>query len=199
MHVSLQECGALADDVRTMSELPCLRLFVFKEGLLSRLGHDLRLRVDAFEMVLETGALEGRFETASIRVDGAMKGDALDPGALSSKDIAKIEKTIHEDILQTRRFPEAVFEANLEPRGDTGELRGSLTLLGRRRALDPIQLIPMGDRLVAKLALEPTRWGIKPYKGLAGALKIQDRIDVEIAVEADFALDSIEARRWRQP
>ena len=189
----------MADDVRTMSELPCLRLFVFKEGLLSRLGHDLRLRVDAFEMVLETGALEGRFETASIRVDGAMKGDALDPGALSSKDIAKIEKTIHEDILQTRRFPEAVFEANLEPRGDTGELRGSLTLLGRRRALDPIQLIPMGDRLVAKLTLEPTRWGIKPYKGLAGALKIQDRIDVEIAVEADFALDSIEARRWRQP
>lgn len=182
-----------------MSELPCLRLFVFKEGLLSRLGHDLRLRVDAFQMTLETGILEGRFDTTSIRVDGVMRGATFEPEGLSSKDMAKIEKTIHEEILETRRFPEAVFEASLDPRGDTGELRGSLSLLGRRRALDPIQLIPMGDRLVAKLSLTPSRWGIKPYRGLAGALKIQDRIDVEIAVEADFALDSIEARRWHQP
>ncbi len=183
-----------------MSELPCLRLFVFKEGLLSRLGHDLRLRVEAFEMTLETGNVEGRFQTGSIRVDGVMKGESFDRDGLSAKDRGKIEKTIHKDILQTGRFPEAVFEANLEARGDTAELRGSLTLLGRRRALDPIQLIPMGDRLVATLTIEPTRWGIKPYRGLAGALRIQDRIDIEIAIAADLALDSIEARRWeRQP
>jgi hypothetical protein len=183
-----------------MSELPCLRLFVFKEGLLSRLGHDLRLAVDAFEMTLETGAIEGRFSTGSIRVEGVMKNDAFDAGGLSSRDRAKVEKTIRKEILQVERYPEAVFEANLEPRGDTAELRGSLTLLGRRRALDPIQVIPMGDRLVSKLTLEPTRWGIQPYRGLAGALRIQDRIDVEIAIPADFSLDSIEARRWaRQP
>ena len=183
-----------------MSELPCLRLFVFKEGLLSRLGHDLRLSVDAFEFTLETGTLVGRFKTSSIRVDGAMKGQSLDPNGLSAKDRAKVEKTVRGEILRVDTFPEAVFEANLEPRGDTGELRGSLTLLGRRRALDPIQVIPMADRFVAKLTIEPTRWGIKPYRGLAGTLKIQDRIDIEIAIEADFALDSIEARRWgRQP
>lgn len=198
--IFLRDCRSLADDDRTMSELPCVRLFVFKEGLLSRLGHDLRLRVESFEMTLETGTIEGRFSTASIRVDGVMRGETFDADGLSSRDRAKVEKTIHDDILQTSRFPEAVFEASLEPRGDTGELRGSLSLLGRRRALDPIQIMPMGDRLVAKLTLEPTRWGIKPYRGLAGALKIQDRIDVEIAVAADFALDSIEARRWeRQP
>lgn len=187
-------------DSPSMSELPCLRLFVFKEGLLSRLGHDLRLSLDAFEVTLETGTVVGRFDTTSIRVDGAMKAGALDPDGLSPKDRAKIEKTVRNDVLRVDRFPEAVFEASLEPRGDTGELRSSLTLLGRRRALDPIQVIPLGDRFVAKLTIEPTRWGIKPYRGLAGALKIQDRIDVEIAIEADFALDSIEARRWaRQP
>lgn len=179
-----------------MSELPCLRLFVFKEGLLSRLGHDLRLAVDAFEMTLETGNIVGRFSTGTIRVEGVMKDGHFDPDGLSSRDRGKVEKTVRKDILQTERFPEAVFEASLDPRGDTAELRGSLTLLGRRRALDPVQVIPMGDRFIAKLTLEPTRWGIQPYRGLAGALKIQDRIDVEIAVPADFALDSIEARRW---
>ena len=182
-----------------MSELPCLRLFVFKEGLLSRLGHDLRLRVDAFEMTLETGNFEGRFDTTSIRVDGVMKGQTFDRQGLSSKDMTKIEKTIHDEILETARFPEAVFQASLDPRGDTGEVRGSLSLLWRRRALDPVQLIPMCDRLVAKLTITPSRWGIKPYRGLAGALKIQDRIDVEVAVDADFALDPIESRRWHQP
>lgn len=187
-------------DSPQMSELPCLRLFVFKEGLLSRLGHDLRLSMDAFEITLETGTIAGRFDTTSIRVDGAMKADALDPGGLSTKDRAKIEKTVRGEVLRVDKFPEAVFEASLEPRGDTGELRGSLTLLGRRRALNPIQVIPMGDRFIAKLSIEPSRWGIKPYRGLAGTLKIQDRIDVEIAIEADFTLDSIEARRWdRQP
>lgn len=189
----------MADSLE-MSELPSLRLFVFKEGMLSRLGHDLRLSLDAFEITLETGTIVGRFDTTSIRVDGAMKAGALDPEALSTKDRAKIEKTVRNEVLCVERFPEAVFEASLELRGDTGEIRGSLTLLGRRRALDPIQVIPLGDRFVAKLTIEPTRWGIKPYRGLAGALKVQDRIEAEIAIEADFALDSIEARRWdRQP
>ncbi len=183
-----------------MSELPNLRLFVFKEGLLSRLGHDLRLRVDAFELTLETGVLVGRFATESIRVDGAMKKGALDPGGLSEKDKAKVENTVREEILQTERYPEIVFEASLEPRGDTAEIRGSLTVLGRRRALDSVRILPMGEQFVASLTIEPSRWGIKPYKGLAGALKIRDRVDVELAVPADFALDSIEARRWaRQP
>lgn len=158
------------------------------------------MSVQSFEMTLETGTVVGRFRTGSIRVDGAMKGDDFDPKGLSPKDMAKIENTVHGEILQTAKYPEAVFEASLEPRGDTGELRGSLTLLGRRRALDTIRVLPMGDRLVAQVTIEPTRWGIKPYKGLAGALKIQDRIDIEIAIAADFALDSIEARRWeRQP
>ncbi len=179
-----------------MSELPCLRLFVFKEGLLSRLGHDLQLSMDAFEITLETGMMVGRFTTSSIRVDGAIKGNTLDTDALSAKDRAKIEKTVRSEVLCVDKFPEAVFEAHLEPRGDTGELRGSLTLQGSRRALEPIRVIPMGDRFVAKVTIQPTRWGIKPYRGLAGALKIQDRIDVEVAIEADFALDSIEARRW---
>ncbi len=183
-----------------MSELPSLRLFVFKEGLLSRLGHDLRLCLDAFELTLEAGTLEGRFSTESIRVEGAMKKGTLDPGGLSDKDKAKIEKTVREEILQTGRYPEVVFEATLEPRGDTAEVRGSLTILGRRRAIDSVRVIPMGDQLVASLTIEPSRWNIKPYKGLAGALKIQDRVDIEMAVPADLALDSIEARRWvRQP
>lgn len=186
--------------MRPAMSLPSLRLFVFKEGLLSRLGHDLRLSVECFEMTLETGNLVGRFDTRTIRVDGAMKKGSLDPGGLSSRDKAKVEKTVHKEILQVDRYPEVVLEASMDPRGDCAEVRGSLTILGRRRALNPARVIPMGEQLVAAVSITPTRWGIEPYRGLAGALKIQDRIDVELAIPADLDMDSIEARRWaRQP
>ena len=69
-----------------MSELPSLRLFVFKEGLLSRLGHDLCIRADAFELTHETGTLVGRFDTQSLRVEGAMRGGKLQVGAMSAKE-----------------------------------------------------------------------------------------------------------------
>jgi len=179
-----------------MSEVPSLRLFVFKEGLLSRLGHDLRLRVESWEMAAEAGSIRGRFDTSSIRVEGVMRGESFDPEGMSDKDRAKVHKTIQREILQTDRFPEALFEASFDARGDTAEVRGALTMLGRRRALDAVQLLPMGEQLVAKTTLQPTRWGIEPYKGLAGALKIRDRVEVEIAVTADFELNSTEARRW---
>ncbi len=179
-----------------MSASPCLRLFVFKEGLLSRLGHDLRLSVTRFDLCVEGGNLVGRFDTESMQVDGAMKKGQLDPKGLSSRDRGKIEQTIRKEILQVDRFPEAVLEASVEPRGDCAEVRGSLTLLGRRRALDTARVLPMGERLVASTSIAPTRWGIEPYRGLAGALKIQDRIDIELAVPADIAIGSVEAKRW---
>lgn len=180
-----------------MSDRPSLRLFVFKEGILSRLGHDLRLALTRFEITLDAGAIEARFETSSIRVEGAMKRGVLDENGLSKRDRAKVEATVREQILMTRKYPDAVLEASFESKGDCAEVRGALTLLGRRRALEPIRLVPSGEVVIAKTTLTPTRWGIAPYRGLAGALKIQDRIDVEISIPADLDLNAPGARQWK--
>jgi hypothetical protein len=42
-----------------------------------------------------------------------------------------------------------------------------------------------GGRIRATIALVQSEWGIKPYRGLMGALKVRD--DVEIVVDAPAA------------
>jgi hypothetical protein len=42
-----------------------------------------------------------------------------------------------------------------------------------------------GHRLRAEFTLVPTQWGIPPYKALAGAIKLQDRVVVVLDLPAD--------------
>ena len=182
-----------------MADVPTLHVYVFKEGLLSRLGHDLRLTVKRFEITLERGSLIGRFDTESLGVDGAIRKGELDTRSLSPKDKQKIEATVRERILRTTKFPEAVLEASVDHRGDTAELRATLTLLGRRRALDTVQVLPRGERLAGKVAFAPSRWGIEPYRGLGGALKVRDYVEAELSIPADLDIRSTESHRWTVP
>jgi hypothetical protein len=32
----------------------------------------------------------------------------------------------------------------------------------------------------------PSRWGIRPYRAMAGALRLKDRVDIEVAVDTDL-------------
>jgi hypothetical protein len=164
---------------------PVIRLFTFKEGLLSRFGHDLQFAVDKAEMRLEDGRLTGRFWTDSLRVEGAVKRGRVDEGALSAADRSKIAQIATAELLKSMRCPCADLEASVEKSGDDFEIRGSLTLLGQRRALPLGTATVLGDLVVATMSIQPSRWGIRPYRAMAGALRLKDRVDIEIAVEAE--------------
>src|SRR5699024_3376872 len=51
-----------------------LQVFTFKEGILARAAHDLRLSLERFQVSLDQDTLSAAFETASLRVDGTMRG-----------------------------------------------------------------------------------------------------------------------------
>ena len=55
-----------------------VHVFTFKAGLLSRVAHDLRLRVERFGITREGDSIRARFEANSLRVDGVMEGGRLD-------------------------------------------------------------------------------------------------------------------------
>jgi hypothetical protein len=59
-------------------------LFTFKEGLLSRVAHDLRLHAERCIISREDDWISARFESGSIVVDGVMHGERLDPHGLDS-------------------------------------------------------------------------------------------------------------------
>jgi hypothetical protein len=158
-----------------------LHVFTFKDGLLARLAHDLRISGHEFEVRREGDVLHGRFRPAALTVDGVVLRDGrLDPGGLDAGDKAKIRRNINEEILHTDRHPDITFEGALA--GDS--IDGRLTMVGRTCPIRG-QVRREGGRLRAEFTLVPSQWGIAPYKALAGAIKLQDRIVVVVDLPAD--------------
>jgi hypothetical protein len=112
-------------------------VLTWREGLLSRFGHDLRLRMRRFEIELEDGSVRARFVLASLTVDGAIVGGRIDPAAISASDRRDIERTIVNDVLPVRRHPDAIFEGRADASDRAPAVSGKLTLGGRTIALAP--------------------------------------------------------------
>jgi hypothetical protein len=150
-----------------------IRANTYKAGLLSKVAHDLQLTLERFEITVDGDRIEARFWPESLRVDGAVEGGRLVPGALKPKDIKDIHKNITNKILHTRRSPVARFEGTRA--GD--QITGQLTLAGQSASLS-FSVNEQAGRWTGRFTLVPTRWGIAPFKALMGAIKLQDKIDI---------------------
>ena len=162
-----------------------VRVYTFKAGLLSRVAHDLCLEVGEFSIERgEGGSVRAEFDPSSLSVRGVMRGERLDSRALSRSDQAKIVETIRRELLHTRRHPIVTFVGTAEERESRLRVKGDLELAGRRRPL-AFTLARQGDRLHARVTLQPSEFGIAPYKALAGAIRLQDRVVVELDLAAE--------------
>ena len=63
--------------------------------------------------------------------------------------------------------------------GARRQFEGTLTLAGRAASITaPIEVTDAFARV--SLELQPTRWGIAPYKALMGAIRLQDRVRITL-------------------
>lgn len=155
-----------------------IQVFTFKDGLLARLAHDLRLTLRRFELRRVGETISGTFWPGSLVVDGPVSKGRVDTAALSEGDRRSIAGHIAE-VLQVGRHPEVTLNGQVT----AGRFTGTLTLVGRTL---PIEAALTSDGMVrAEVVLVPSRWGIAPYRALAGAIKLQDRVVVRVAVPAD--------------
>ena len=159
-----------------------VHVFTFKTGLLSPIAHDLRLRCESFRIAVDAGNITASFDPRTLRVDGVMRGGALDPGGLSAGDDRKIEATVRDDILKTRSHPSIEFQGRVDGEGDRLHVQGELQLAGRRASIPRAHARRQGDTWILELELQPTRWGVAPYRALAGALKLQDRVIIRVTL-----------------
>lgn len=159
-----------------------IHVFTFKAGLLARVAHDLRLTLQQHEASLQGRRIRAFAVADSLRVDGAMTAHGLDPQALSAKDKRSILETVHSEILQSRSYPRIELEGVIEPRSaSVFEIRAELRLRGQTRPIKT-ELMRSGDQLQASFELKPSEFGIAPYKALGGAIKLDDRVRVSIAI-----------------
>lgn len=158
------------------------RVFTFKEGLLSSLGHDLTLAFETFDMTLSPDdQVSASFDLKRLRVVGVtQEHEAAAP--LKSGDHARIEAAMRSDVLDVGRFPSAL--AKGARAGET--FKGTLTLHGVTKPIEMRAVLKDGTYR-AELTLRPSDFGIKPYRAMLGALRVEDRVRVEVSWAAEGA------------
>jgi polyisoprenoid-binding protein YceI len=161
----------------------CL-IFTYKDGLLSPIAHDLKIRVSRFTVDIDPAsrAIEARFDARSLEVVCARQDGRDQPGALSDADKRKIEATIVADVLEADRHPDVRFvSSSVEPEGDGYRVQGRLTLHGVTRPIS-FTTQALAAQQVAEVTLSQPDFGIKPYRAMLGALKLRADVTVRVAL-----------------
>jgi polyisoprenoid-binding protein YceI len=162
-------------------------VFTFKDGLLSKVAHDLKLRVTRFsvELDLEGASVSAEFDPSSLVVVTALRDGQEDPKALSDADKQKIASQLRKEVLETDRHDSIRFRSRqLERRAD-GSLvvTGELTLHGTSRPLHVVTRQEAGKR-VAEVEIHQPDYGIVPFKAMMGTLKVKPDVRVRLSLPA---------------
>jgi polyisoprenoid-binding protein YceI len=155
----------------------------FAAGLLSAFGHDPVFRVKDFSGDAEF--VRGTFENAALKV--VINANSLLVTNVKEKDRQDIELTMRDEVLETRKYPEIVFESHnisLSRIGD-GRYRarviGDLTLHGVTQKnvwLDgEVKTSHPGElRVKGQCPIKQTDYSIKPVSIAGGTLKIKNEV-----------------------
>ena len=154
-----------------------------RAGAAAKAGHDLLIRVTAWNATLVVGEepadsrVDLHADAGSLRVVEGTGG--LQP--LGEDDIASIHKTIDDEVLKRQEIE--FHSTRVEPRGggDGLTVEGELTIVGRTNPISFELDVAEDGALSATAVVTQTAWGLKPYSALFGALKVHD--DVEVALE----------------
>jgi polyisoprenoid-binding protein YceI len=159
-----------------------LRVKTYREGVAAKVGHDLVIEIGSWEATLDDAsgemAVELRADSTSLRVLSGERG--VKP--LTDRDRDEILKNIDEKIL--RRQPIEFRSTAVRQSGDELAVEGELTLAGTTRPVSAQLTRGADGRLTGTIPVVQSQWGIKPYRGLMGALKVRD--DVEILIDAQL-------------
>src|SRR4051812_15247614 len=152
----------------------CL-VYSYKDGLLSKIAHDLKHRVTRFKLAVDeqTRSIEAEIDASSLCVDCVMQ-DGVESGAdLSDDDKSRIEQQIVEDVLHAKRHPTIRFRSTLvRPSPEGLFIQGELDL---RDCTRPVSAIArrVNGHYDAELTINQPEFGIKPFSAMLGTLKIK--------------------------
>lgn len=161
----------------------CL-IFTYKEGLFSAVAHDLKLKTEKFEIIIneDEGTVSATFEVASIKVVAAQRNGVDNLRALSANDDAKIIKNLHKDVLKVRRNPQITFQANnVEFEEDEFTIEGDLKIEGRMRKVR-IPVKREENRWSIIYRFNQRDFGIRPFSAMLGTIKIKPEIEIRISI-----------------
>jgi polyisoprenoid-binding protein YceI len=153
-------------------------VFTFKDGLLSPMAHDLKIRVHRFTVEVEGDAISATFEADSLKVESVRKDGADAHSLMPDAAFTEIEKNIKGDVLNAWRHPRIRFKSTALTETT---VEGTLTLcsvskpITGRRADD-------ATHHIATFEIDQRDFGIRPYTAMLGTLKVKPLVTVTVRI-----------------
>ncbi len=174
-----------------------LRLRTYRQGLAAKAGHDLVLEaaewhgrvhlpsdaggsasVEAGVAAVVAGEVEVEVDLRRLEVREGTGG--VKP--LSDKDRADIGKAMQQQ-LRVDAHPVATFRSSgVRIDGDRAILEGELSIAGQSHPVELHVRREADGTISAAAQIVQSAWGIKPYTGFFGALKLRDAVDVDVVL-----------------
>jgi len=163
-----------------------LRVKTTRTGLGARAGHDLTIEVARWHADVVVDTAHPSESSVSVDVDaGSLEVRSGSGGLkpLTDGDRAQIKTIIQEKILNTGRFQSITFRSTrVEGTPESFTADGDLTITGVTHPVTVHGRLADG-RVQGSVAVVQTRWGIRPYTGFFGALRLSDDVTVEFDVD----------------
>ncbi len=160
-------------------------------GVAARAGHDLTIEVTNWSALIEVPPEDaGGVTAATVSADLDLGSLAVREGTggvkpLTDADRADIKKTMSGILGDTTA---SFTSSRIVRTGATGgAIEGTLTLNGRSQPARLQVSQPAPGRYRGSATILQSAFGIKPYTGFFGALKLKDEVGVEFEVDLDRA------------
>jgi hypothetical protein len=170
-----------------------------RAGLAARVGHDLSIDITRWSADITVPGETALAETGADEMSAATVAAELDLGslvvregtggarALSDSDRRDIESTMRK-ILGSGGPATATFRSTrVIPSSVGGAIEGTLTLNGRSQPVRLQLTSPAPGRYRGAVTIVQSAFGIKPYTGFFGALKLRDEVVAEFEVDLSRA------------
>jgi polyisoprenoid-binding protein YceI len=163
----------------------------FAAGLLSSFGHDPRFAIRNFEgelsftltgLMIESARLHLKIQTESLEVTDDV----------SEKDRQEIHCKMCEEVLETERFPEIVYDCSKVSASGSGDrywvaLNGELTLHGVTRPLPVSARVVINRNSVrasGQFSVRQSDYEITVVSAAAGAIRVKDEVKITFDIMA---------------
>jgi polyisoprenoid-binding protein YceI len=164
-----------------------IKVRTYREGMAARAGHDLVMAAKDWNASAHVDHDNPALSTVQATVDlGSLEIIEATGGVkpLSDNDRRDIFKNLGKTLM-TERHPHVTFQSkSVLPEGDSKlHVNGDLTIAGKTQPVTlELSIEPQGgaDRLVGSITLHHTHFGVKPFSGLLGALKIRDAVEIDL-------------------
>jgi polyisoprenoid-binding protein YceI len=179
---AVQETETPADRYVIDSRASRFTVQAFATGLMARMGHNPIIGIRDFsgEMQFNPDKLEaGGFRLVIKSASLSVQND------ISDKDLREIERLMNQEVLETAKFPEIVYEATIISVTKMADMLCSATLNGKltmhgvtRNQTIVVRVALLGSMLRASgdFTLDQTDYNIKLVSVAGGALKLKDEL-----------------------